>query len=73
MGKKYDLLALSWPDIPKNNIQAGQGAAGLVLTYKDQTASLPLITAVDLPIIGTTYQMAEPETLEQEIMDITEK
>jgi ABC-type uncharacterized transport system involved in gliding motility auxiliary subunit len=73
VGKKYDLLALSWPDIPKNNIQAGQGAAGLVLTYKDQTASLPLITAVDLPIIGTTYQMAEPETLEQEIMDITEK
>jgi ABC-type uncharacterized transport system involved in gliding motility auxiliary subunit len=73
IGKKYDLLALSWPDIPKNNIQAGQGAAGLVLTYQDQTASLPLITAVDLPIIGTTYQMAEPETLEQEIMDIMEK
>ncbi|MDT8379742.1 MAG: Gldg family protein [Desulfotignum sp.] len=73
VGKEYDLLALSWPDIPKNNIQAGQGAAGLVLTYQDQTASLPLITAVDLPIIGTTYQMAEPETLEQEIMDIVEK
>ncbi len=62
VGKKYDLLALSWPDIPKNNIHEGQGAAGLVLTYKDQTHSLPLITAVDLPIIGTTYQMAKPET-----------
>jgi ABC-type uncharacterized transport system involved in gliding motility auxiliary subunit len=73
IGKKYDLLALSWPDIPKNNIQAGQGAAGLVLTYQDQAASLPLITAVELPIIGTTYEMAEPETLEQDIVDIMEK
>ncbi len=73
VGKKYDLLALSWPDIPKNNIHEGQGAAGLVLTYKDQTHSLPLITAVDLPIIGTTYQMAKPETLEREVMDIMGK
>ena len=73
IGKKYDLMALSWPDMPENNIQAGQGAAGLVLTHQDQSASLPLITAVDLPIIGTTYQMADPETLEQDILDIMEK
>jgi ABC-type uncharacterized transport system involved in gliding motility auxiliary subunit len=73
IGKKYDLMALSWPDIPENNIQAGQGAAGLVLTYQDQAASLPLISAVNLPIIGTTYQMADPETLEQDIVGIMEK
>ena len=73
IGKKYDLLALSWPDIQDQNIPAGQGAAGLVLTYQDQAASLPLITAVDLPIIGTTYQMADPDTLEQDIMGIIEK
>jgi ABC-type uncharacterized transport system involved in gliding motility auxiliary subunit len=73
IGKKYDLMALSWPDITENNIQAGQGAAGLVLTFQDQSASLPLITAVNLPIIGTTYQMADPETLEQNILDIMEK
>lgn len=73
VGKKYDLMALSWPDMPDNNIQAGQGAAGLVLTFQDQSASLPLITAVNLPIIGTTYQMADPETLEQDIVGIMEK
>lgn len=73
IGKKHDLMALSWPDIQDKNIPAGQGAAGLVLTYQDQTASLPLISAADLPIIGTTYQMADPETLEQEIMGIVEK
>ncbi len=73
IGEKYDLLALSWPDIQDQNIPAGQGAAGLVLTYQDQAASLPLITAVDLPIIGTTYQMTDPDTLEQDIMGIIEK
>lgn len=73
IGKQFDLMALSWPDIPENNIQAGQGAAGLVLTFQDQATSLPLITAVNLPIIGTTYQMADPEVLEQDIVGIMEK
>jgi ABC-2 type transport system permease protein len=73
IGKKHDLMALSWPAISEQNIQAGQGAAGLVLEYQGQTASLPLITAVELPIIGTTYQMADPEVLETDITAIMEK
>jgi ABC-2 type transport system permease protein len=73
IGKKYDLMALSWPAIPENDIQAGQGAAGLVLEYQDQTASLPLITAVELPIIGTTYQMTDSGVLETNITGIMEK
>ncbi|MCF8090983.1 MAG: GldG family protein, partial [Desulfotignum sp.] len=73
IGNRYDLMALSWPAIPEKNIPPGQGAAGLVLEYKDQSASLPLITAVDLPIIGTTYQMADMDTLEQDITAILEK
>ena len=73
VGKKYDLMALSWPAIPDRNIAPGQGAAGLVMEYQDQSVTLALITAVDLPIIGTTYQMTDPYTLEQNITAAMEK
>ncbi len=70
---KYNLMALSWPAIPEKGIPAGQGAAGLVLTYKDKSESLPLISAVELPIIGTAYQMADPSALSEELTGMIEK
>lgn len=73
LGKKYDLMALSWPAVPEKNISAGSGAAGLVIEFKDKTTTLPLINAMELPIIGTTYQMADPNALEEELNAIVEK
>ena len=73
IGKDHDLMALSWPALPKENITAGHGAAGLVIKYKDQATTLPLITTMEIPIIGTTYQMADPNILEEEINSIVEK
>lgn len=71
--KKYDLMALTWPEIPDQGIAAGQGVAGLVLEYQQQVSTLPLISTQELPIIGTTYQMAQPQALEQELTSIMEK
>ena len=73
MAKRYDLMAMSWPQISDKNIAAGQGAAGLVVEYKGQVSTLPLISSMELPIIGTTYQMADPNALEEELTRIMEK
>lgn len=73
LGKKYNIMALSWPALPKEDIQPGSGAAGLVIEFKGQTTTLPLISALELPIIGTTYQMADPAVLEDQINAIVEK
>lgn len=73
LGQKHDLMALSWPAVPEENIAAGHGAAGLVIEFKNQTASFPLINITELPIIGTTYQMADLDTLEEKINSIVEK
>lgn len=73
LGTKYDLMALSWPAVPEKNILAGSGAAGIVVEFKGKTTTLPLISAIELPIIGTTYQMANPEALEEELNAIMEK
>lgn len=73
LGKKHDLMALSWPAIPEKNISAGSGAAGIVVEFKDQTTTLPLISTMELPIIGTSYQMADPSALGEELNAIVEK
>nr|WP_319491221.1 Gldg family protein [uncultured Desulfobacter sp.] len=73
IAKQYDLMAMHWPDVPEKNIKAGAGTAGLVVEYKGKTQTLPLISAVELPIIGTTYQMADPQSLGEHITAIMEK
>jgi ABC-2 type transport system permease protein len=73
LGNKHDLMALSWPAMPENNILAGSGAAGLVIEFKGNATTLPLISAMELPIIGTTYQMADPDILEEQLNAIVEK
>ncbi len=73
IGKKYELMALSWPALPEKNIAEGSGAAGIVIAYKGKTATLPLIKAVKLPVIGTTYQMADPLGLEADMNAVVEK
>lgn len=73
VSKKYNLMAMHWPDLPEKNIKAGAGTASLVVEYKGKTRTLPLITAVELPIIGTTYQMADPQGLGEELTAVMEK
>ncbi len=73
IARKYNLMALSWPAIPDRKIAPGQGAAGLIIEYKDKAQSFPLISAIELPIIGTTYQMADPQALGEELMAVIEK
>lgn len=73
IGKEHDLMALSWPAIPEKNILPGNGAAGLIVEFKGKTTSLPLIHVMELPIIGTTYQMTDPAALGEELNAIVEK
>lgn len=73
IAKQYNLLALSWPESPKNKLPAGSGIAGIVMEYNGQINTIPLISAVELPIIGTSYQMTRPSTLEEEISNVLEK
>ncbi|PIE61875.1 MAG: ABC transporter permease [Desulfobacterales bacterium] len=71
--KQYDLMAMTWPAVKEKNIASGSGTAGIVIEYKDDAVVLPLISAVELPIIGTTYQMADPTRLEEEMLAVMEK
>ena len=70
--KKYNILSLRWPNITKENIPAGTGSVGLVLEHTDRSALVPLVTVLRLPLIGTRYQMIDPDDLENIIGESVE-
>ena len=62
--KKINLLSLKWPDLPRENLTAGEGTVGLVLEHDGKTATVQLVNALRIPIIGTQYELVAPDTLE---------
>jgi ABC-2 type transport system permease protein len=67
--KKYDLMELQWPDLSNGKIKAGKGMIGLVMEYGGKFRKIPLLSAIRLPIIGTQYNLADIDQLENTIND----
>ena len=67
LAKTYKIRALEWPAIAEAKIDAGRGVIGLVMQHGSETVQLPLLSAVQIPIIGTRYQLMAPDRLEESI------
>jgi len=67
ISRTYNIQALEWPAIPDAGISAGQGVIGLVMEYGGKKTQLPLLNAINLPIIGTRYTLADAEQLEAQV------
>ncbi|MFC1533330.1 GldG family protein [Thermodesulfobacteriota bacterium] len=67
--KKYKIMSLKWPEIPEKKIQSGEGSIGLIMEYGDKVVDLPLMKVMRLPIIGTHYELADLNKLEDVISD----
>jgi ABC-type uncharacterized transport system involved in gliding motility auxiliary subunit len=67
ISKKYSIQALQWPAIAKAGIAAGQGVIGLVMQYGDKKTQIPLLNAINLPIVGTRYTLTDEEHLEKSV------
>ncbi|MDY7030447.1 MAG: Gldg family protein [Thermodesulfobacteriota bacterium] len=65
--EKYDILSLKWPALSQGNIEAGRGAIGLVMEYGEKAVTLPLIRVLRVPLIGTRYQLADLNRMEETI------
>ncbi len=72
IAQEYKIMVLKWPDLARENIRAGTGGAGLVMEYGEKRVEIPLISSMNLPIIGTTYQMIDPNQLEDLLADTME-
>lgn len=70
--KKNNLRVLQWPNIPDKNIEAGRGAIGLVMAYKDKETEIQIINVLRLPIFGNRYELIDMENLEEVINETIE-
>lgn len=61
----YDVLPLKWPYIESEDIPAGSGVVGLVMSFGGKSVSLPIVQVYRMPIFGTQYELASPEDIEQ--------
>jgi len=66
--KKYDVMSLKWPSL-KDDIQAGEGAIGLVMAYGKKHVTIPLMQVLHIPILGTQYNLVEMEEMEEMISE----
>jgi ABC-2 type transport system permease protein len=66
---KYNLMHLEWPDLSGGKIKAGSGIIGLIMEYKEKVREIPLLTVLRIPIIGTQYNLADMDQLEEIIND----
>jgi len=63
--EKYNIINLEWPEIPEKNIKPGKGAIGLIMEYADKTIEVPLLQVLQLPLIGTHYELVDIDNLEE--------
>jgi len=62
--KNYDILSLRWPDLPEQNVPAGDGTVGLVIEQGGRHTTLELVQVVRLPLIGTRYELVDVADLD---------
>ena len=70
--ENYNLMHLRWPAISQKNIKKGKGSAGIVIEFKDKTESFPIISSINLPIIGTQYQIVPEKRISKNVSSIIE-
>ncbi len=70
--EQYNLMQLQWPDLSDGThgkIPAGKGMIGLVMEYGEKVRNIPLLKVLRLPIIGTQYDLADVDKLEDIVND----
>jgi ABC-2 type transport system permease protein len=63
----YQLMTLKWPDLPNENVAAGEGLIGVVLVHEERAIEVPLLRVLRIPLIGTRYELADMSQLEDTI------
>ncbi len=65
--ERHRIMNLKWPDLGNGKVAAGTGAIGMLVSYNGQTASIPLLQVIQIPIIGTQYQLTDLNSIENAI------
>jgi ABC-2 type transport system permease protein len=67
IARKYDLTMIKWPAVPEKQIASGEGVIGLVMAYNGKVKKLPILQVVQVPLLGESYKLEEPNKIEEDI------
>ena len=62
--ENYQLMRLEWPDLPEENIPAGNGTIGLVMEHGKKVKEIPLIHVMRIPLIGKHYELVDLQSIQ---------
>ena len=65
--EKRNLMRLKWPAIPDKNIPEGIATVGMIMKYGEKVREIPVLEALRIPIIGTQYNLANLNQVEEMI------
>ena len=65
--ESYELMRLKWNALPAKNVPAGEGVVGLIMTHGVKTREIPILQVIRIPIIGTQYNLADLNQVEEMI------
>jgi len=64
VSNRFNFSGLKWPAVPEKKVEAGEGIIGLVMEYGKKTVEIPLLNVLQIPIIGTQYDLVNPKQIE---------
>jgi ABC-type uncharacterized transport system involved in gliding motility auxiliary subunit len=57
IAKKYNIMTVKWPELAKGAVPPGNGSIGLVTEFGDKALVTRLLQVIQIPILGTQYQL----------------
>jgi ABC-type uncharacterized transport system involved in gliding motility auxiliary subunit len=68
IAKKYNIMTVKWPALAKGTVLPGKGSIGLVMEFGERALVTRLLQVIQIPILGTQYQLMNMKEL-QEIIE----
>ena len=70
--KQYNFMTLQWPELSNEEVKGGSGTIGLVLEHGDDIAQIQLLNVIEIPILGTQYQLIDFDSIEDTMSESIE-
>ena len=65
IAKKYNIMTVKWPALGKGAVPPGKGSIGLVMEYGERSLVTRLLQVIQIPILGTQYQLTNMNELKE--------
>ena len=72
VANSYNIMTLKWPPLSNGKIPPGRGAIGVLMQFRDNYLTIPLMEVIRVPIFGTQYKLVDTSQLEETINENVE-